>query len=54
MGSACGLILLLALLIPLVVYVSARLAGYGWSKGQWQFLQDLYKRDTRNGDEERP
>lgn len=41
--------------LPLLTYLCAKLAGYGWVMGKWKAFCELYQqRNDRHGDEERP
>lgn len=49
------LVLALLLVLPLLTYLCAKLAGYGWTMGKWKAFCELYQqRKDQHGDEERP
>ncbi len=49
-ADLCGVLLLAAVATPLVAYLAAKLAGYGWLKGQWQFLQEKMSQQPEEED----
>ncbi len=51
--GVCALLVLGALVIPFIAYVAAKLAGYGWMKGQWQFMREQMRFEGK-GEEEGP
>lgn len=46
------LLLVLIVVLPVLTYLCAKLAGYGWVMGKWKAFRKLYQmRNDSNGDE---